>query len=125
MNKIFVSLNYGDKEIVKTITGMSSIYNGPVKREFVFVEGISTSWHEIEKKIKEALSQCSEVLFVVGDNNHNSPWIEREAQLALSQEKKIFLTRLPDTYGGIPKTLPKDKYEEIRWSGNHLANKLN
>ena len=125
-NRIFVSYNFNDREIGHSIKSMSSENGGQVTGEFVFVSGVSsTDSREIYNNIKDIISSCNKVLFVVGNNNHNSPWINKEVDLAISKGLEIFVVRIPGTYGGIPNNLPSYKYSEIVWNGYSLARELN
>jgi len=71
------------------------------------------------------MSGCDAALFVVGDNSHNSPWINREVELAVSKGLALVATQLPHTSGGIPNKL-KNNYANIaNWSMEDLAYYLN
>ena len=123
MKKIFVSYNFNDRSISHSVNGMSKDNNGPVNGRFVFVEGdvASNGAAAIDKKIGNTMNNCDVALFLVGNNNHNSPWIEREVELATSKGFPILVMKLPDSTGGVPQSLKNRSYRECSWGGNNLA----
>ena len=123
MKKIFVSYNFNDKSVSHSIKAMSIENNGPINALFVFVEGDSTcnESNAIDLKIRSTIQNCNMALFLIGNNNHNSPWIEREVQLAISKSLPILVMKLPDTTGGIPNSLKNKNYKECQCGGHNLA----
>ncbi|MGF1805502.1 TIR domain-containing protein [Aliivibrio sifiae] len=124
MKKIFVSYNFNDKKISHSVKGMSKDSNGPVNGRFVFVEGdvAFNGSDAIDLKIRNTMQNCNVALFLIGNNNHNSPWIEREVELATSKGFPILVMRLPNANGGIPHSLRNRSYKECSWGANNLAN---
>ncbi|SIO94773.1 toll/interleukin-1 receptor domain-containing protein [Vibrio spartinae] len=125
--KIFVSYNFNDKEIVHSVKNMLQSNGGKINGQFSFVTSdFSAQGNDaINKEIKKVMSDCDAALFLVGDNSHNSPWINREVQLAKSLNLHIVLTRLPDSRGAAPKGLTDSYYPEAEWKANDLAYCLN
>lgn len=123
MKKIFVSYNFNDRSISHNVKGMSIDNNGPVNGRFVFVEGDVTSngVAAIDEKIRKTMQNCDVALFLVGNNNHNSPWIEREVELATSKGLPILVMKLPDATGGAPQSLKNRRYKDCSWGANNLA----
>ncbi|MCG9738379.1 TIR domain-containing protein [Shewanella insulae] len=121
--KIFVSYNYKDSEITRTINSMVRDCGGIIDGVFVFVENDMSNLGEraIESEIRKVMNQCDAALFVVGDDCHNSPWINREAQLAKSLGLNIVITRIPYSDGGIPYELMGNRYAFSTWSSRDLA----
>lgn len=48
---------------------------------------------------------ASAVLVLLGNDTHNHPWIEYEAQFAQSHHVKVLLVRIPGTRGAAPPSL--------------------
>jgi len=70
-------------------------------------------------------NDCSAAIFVIGNNNHNSPWIDREAEIACSRDLGIIAVRLPDTTGALPPKLREMKIEIEDWGPDALCTALN
>ncbi|KZN12680.1 TIR domain-containing protein [Marinomonas sp. TW1] len=123
MKKVFVSHVFNDREITHSIKGMSVENSGVVNGRFVFVQNdVSIDGSAaIDREIRNVMSGCNVALFLVGNNNHNSPWIEREVDLATSKGLPIIIMRLPNTNGGVPNALKYKRYQECSWSANKLA----
>ncbi len=125
--RIFVSYNFKDAEVVRSVKGMLQSNGGRIDGQFVFVtnnvsaEGSSA----IDKEINRVLSGCDAALFVVGNNSHNSPWINREAQLAKSKNLCIVLTQFPGATGGVPHELASSSYLTAPWNLDDLSYYLN
>ncbi len=126
-NQIFVSYNFNDREISRSIQSFTRLHGGPVRGNFLFVENDVSTYGEaaIDKEIKEVMSGCDAAFFVIGNNNHNSPWINREAVLAMSKGLKIVISRLPNTNGGVPSQLRNIPYTEVQWTASNIAKELN
>ncbi|WDD97411.1 TIR domain-containing protein [Thalassomonas actiniarum] len=126
-NRIFVSYNFNDREISHSIKNFMQSHGGPVRGSFIFVENDVSAHGDtaIDKEIKDVMSGCDSAFFVVGDNNHNSPWINREADLAVSKGLKIVVTNLPNTYGGVPNLLRQIPHTKVKWKGSDIAEELN
>lgn len=125
--KTFTSYNYSDAEIARTTRSNFNNNGGPIQGKSVSLEeNMTDGGHRaIDNAIKEKMSQCDSALFVVGDNSHNSPWIEREAELAVSKGIPITVTQLPGTTGGIPNALKNIPHERANFSSTDLAKKIN
>lgn len=126
-NRIFVSYNFNDREISRSIKGFTQSHGGPVRGNFIFVENDVSAYGDtaIDKEIKEVMSGCDSAFFVIGNNNHNSPWINREAALAISKGLKIVVSSFPNTNGGVPSALRSLPYTEVNWTPSNIANELN
>lgn len=126
-NRIFVSYNFNDREISRSIKSFTQSRGGPVRGDFFFVENDVSIYGDmaIDKEIKEVMSGCDSAFFVIGNNNHNSPWINREAVIAMSKGLKIVISRLPNTNGGVPNQLRNIPYTEVQWIPSDIANELN
>ena len=68
-----------------------------------------TDQKKLYKDIKNTITQCNAAVFVVGNNNHNSPWIKKEADIVTSKRKPYFLLQLPNTNGAPPEKAKKGR----------------
>lgn len=118
MKRIFISYNYQDKEVVRSFKSMLASNGGVIDGELLFVdENLSVKGPSaIDREINTVISLCSHAFFVVGDNSHNSPWINREAELSISKGLNISILRLPRSSGGVPLVLKDFKFNEIEWN---------
>lgn len=125
--KIFVSYNFKDKEVSHSVKAFLQKHGGKIDGEFVFVTTDVSSEGDaaIDREIRLVQSGCDAALFLIGNNSHNSPWINREAQLAKSNNLCIVLTRLPGSSGGRPYELYNSNYPEAEWTEDNLAHYLN
>ncbi|NQZ10588.1 MAG: TIR domain-containing protein [Algicola sp.] len=73
---------------------------------------------------KRVMNGCDALLVIIGNNNHNSPWINREVELGISKNLPIVVTQLPNTTGGIPNKLRGMRYREVDWDDVDLAYEL-
>lgn len=126
-NRIFVSYNFNDREISRSIKSFTQLHGGPVRGDFIFVEKDVSVYGDtaIDKEIKEVMSGCDSAFFVIGNNNHNSPWINREAVLAMSKGLKIVVSSFPNTNGGVPSQLRNIPHTEVKWIPSNIAKELN
>ncbi|WP_165703927.1 TIR domain-containing protein [Enhygromyxa salina] len=56
----------------------------------------------IKNYLKPKLRGCAAVLCLVGDDTHNSHWVQYELDVATSLNKQIVLARVPNTRGAAP-----------------------
>lgn len=119
MKNIFVSYNFNDREMAHSIRSWSVEYGGSVNARFHFVNNVSQDGDlAIDREINTTMNNCDTVLFIVGNNSHNSPWINREAELANSKNLKKIVMRKSNA--GVPYSLGSN-YGECAWGGNALA----
>jgi len=126
-NRIFVSYNFNDREIGRSIKNFTQSYGGPVRGNFIFVENDVSAYGDdaIDDEIKSVMSGCDSAFFVVGNDNHNSPWINREAVLAMSKGLKIVVSSFPNANGGVPNQLRQIPHTEVKWQPSNIAKELN
>ncbi len=126
-SKIFVSYNFNDRAVVNTVKSMTQNAGGKIDGKFVFVTNdvSDQGGKAIDQEIRSVMSGCDAALFVVGDNSHNSPWINREVELAVSKGLSLVATQLPNTFGGIPNKLKNNNPQIAIWSMSDLAYYLN
>lgn len=126
-NRIFVSYNFNDREISRSINSFTQSQGGLVRGNFIFVKNDVSAYGDaaIDKEIKEVMSGCDSAFFVIGDNSHNSPWINREVDLAISKGLKIVVSNFPNTSGGVPNKLKHVPHTKVAWSPLDIARALN
>lgn len=127
MKKIFVSYNFKDRNTSHSIKGMSKENCGPVNGKFVFVENdVSRAGSAaIDREIKGVMQYCDMAIILIGDESHNSPWIGREVEIAISKNIPIIVMQQPNTSGGVPNSLKFKNYKECSWSGYALSQLVN
>ncbi|WP_201495281.1 TIR domain-containing protein [Rubrivivax sp. A210] len=124
--KTFISYAFDDKEIVHSGRSFTQAQGGQVQGQFVRVEKFVADKGEkaIDAEIKRVIDQCDAALFVVGNNNHNSPWIKREVELATSKGLKIVIARVPGTTGAIPEALVRQGRTEVSFTPKAISAQL-
>ena len=124
---IFVSYKFTDQEVVKTVSSMLQNNGGSIDGKFVYVTNDVSSQGEkaIDREINSVMERCDKALFIIGQNSHNSPWIKREVQLAISKGLKVVVTHINDTNYGIPNDLSDTHYSLAQWNMKNLSYNLN
>ena len=72
----------------------------------------------VKEEILSMIQGATAIVFLIGQNTHNHPWVNYEVECALSKNKKILLVRIPGTTGGKPKLLLK--HNEVKMDINTL-----
>jgi antiphage defense system Thoeris ThsB-like protein len=123
--KIFVSYNFRkDAHLAHNIKTFFQP-QGRCDGTPVFVENVSAQGDDaIDREINRVMEGCDAAVFVVGDDSHNSPWINREAELARSKPLGIVTVRAPGTTGGLPNVL-RGSPEPVDWGHDELCQALN
>ncbi|MFL5384503.1 MAG: toll/interleukin-1 receptor domain-containing protein [Longimicrobiaceae bacterium] len=125
--RIFISYNYADKALVHQIKDFFQPEGGLCQGKAISiippVGQLSTE--EIDRLVLETIRSCDIVLFVIGDNSHNRPWVDREVELAQSLARPRGAVQLPGTNGGLPKGLEKEGLKPLRWDHAELCAALN
>lgn len=78
----------------------------------------------VDAEINRVMSGCHAALFLIGDDTHNSRWIEREAALAISKDLPLVAVRAPHTTGAPPPSL-RGKAEVVDWGHEALCSAIN
>lgn len=76
----------------------------------------------IKTEILSMIQGAAAVIFLIGQNTHNHPWVNYEVEAAISKNRKIILIRIPGTTGQRPKSLLK--YSEIPLDVNKIKSAL-
>jgi predicted GTPase len=121
--KIFISYNFYDQEISHSVKNMFPSHCENILGKAMFVDNNQTNPNHgtIGKAIEQAISGCDIALFVIGHNNYNSPWLEREAQFADSLNIPIVLVLLPGTHGYVPNSLAGENHPIAQWDAYDIG----
>src|SRR4051812_11022851 len=98
---VFISYNFKNRELAHTLKNYFQDLGGPCEGKPLYVTNDVSEDGDaaIDREIRSVMDQCAAAIFVIGDDNHNSPWIEREAKIASSRNLAIVAVRLRDTKG--------------------------
>ncbi len=77
----------------------------------------------VKNYIKGVLGSCDKVICLIGDNSHNSTWINNEIDVAISQQKPIIPVRIPNTSGGLPPKIRNLK--AVNWNSQTIQEQIN
>lgn len=123
---VFISYNFlDDKEFAHNI-GLFFQPLGPCHGTPRFVRDVSAGGDDvIDLEIRRTIADCVAAVFVCGSNSHNSPWINREADLAINYGLGIVALRAPRATGGIPLQLRAVDPPIVDWGREHLCRALN
>jgi hypothetical protein len=91
------------------------------------VDSAKRTTEEIDKKIRTVMQACDIALFLKSDNVHNKPWIDREAQIAISLPIPIVVIPLLGCPAGLPSRLVGVRGIHIveNWDPDELCRTLN
>ena len=125
--RVFISYNYADKELVHQIKDFFQPEGWLCQGKAVSVIPPvgSLTEDEIDHLVQDTIRSSDIVLFVIGDSSHNRPWIDREVELAQSLGRPRGAVQLPDTRGGMPQGLVKERITPLQWNQRELCTALN
>jgi len=125
--RIFISYNFKDREIAHNIRPYFQSNGGTCQGKPLFIENDVSGQGDkaIDLEVRRIMKKCNIALFVIGDNVHSSPWINREAELAVSMDLKLAGVRFPKSNGGVPNILKHHKLPIAKWNQKDLAKVLN
>jgi hypothetical protein len=124
---VFISYNFKNRELSHTLKNYFQELGGPCEGKPLYVtrdvseEGAAA----IDLEIRAMMDRCTAAIFVIGDDNHNSPWIEREAEIASSRGIAIVAVRLRRTTGALPPKLREMNIQTEDWEPDALCTALN
>jgi len=125
MYNIFISFREIDRDNREGFEGMLKNPTSPLRanpissRNDVRNRGKGVVMGEIKRLMK----MSDIVIFLIGNDSHNSEWIDYEIQLALTWHYPYIVVRIPNTSGGFPVPLKNQEFEEI--SSNPIMIKQN
>jgi len=105
--KIFVSFKYSELEWKNNIESLfhsegAQVAVTPVWLSIPAANTPRISDTEIRKAIRDRVDACCGLIVVVGNDAHNSPWIDYELGLANALKKPKVAVRHPQATGGLP-----------------------
>jgi len=123
---VFISYNYADREVAHNVHVFFQPQGGACQGKPVLVqEDVASGGDEaIKEAIQDLMEECKAVLFVVGDDSHNSPWINYEAKLARSWGIPMVAVQAPNANGDVPNEI-KDQVKLVNWAHDTLCAALN
>jgi hypothetical protein len=120
--RVFLSFSFtADKGPLNDLLQFFQFKGGPVEATPAFMtEDLSAFGEEhIKAAIRQQMTGCVALLVLVGDEAHNSRWIQYEAGVANELGIPKYGMRHPARRGGFPNAHVGMK--EIAWSGTELA----
>lgn len=128
---IFISYRFKDRSIAHNVETFFQTQGGTCDGKPKYVENNLSSEAPavIDAEIKRVMDQCMGVLLVVGDDNHNSTWVDYEVAYADGCRLPIVAVRLPGYKGGVPNRVKnRVRNQEIpfvEWTQDALCDALN
>lgn len=124
---IFVSYNFNDRKVAKTVKKMMQRHQDDIEGQIVFIENDVSYNGEtaIDWEVEHVMEECDAALFVLGDDQRNSPWLDKEAKHAVARNIPILATTLPDTNIEQPRVLQNADCTMLHWNGAELSTHLN
>lgn len=125
---IFVSYNFNDRRVEQAVKNMMLEHKNDIDGEVVFVENdVSYNGNTaINWEIEHTMDKCDAALFVVGREDHNSPWLEKEANRAQLMHIPMLATCLPgEEIADNTQGLVKNNCVLLGWDSQELCTKLN
>jgi hypothetical protein len=126
--KVFVSYEFIEKEVARTLQSWFQAGGGTCQGQLVFVfDPDARTDPAIDRAILKEMCTCDIALFLTSENVHNKQWIDREAQVAESRNMPIVAIRLQGSPAGLPNRLKSRKNVHLvqDWSANALCPVLN
>jgi hypothetical protein len=124
---IFVSYNFNDKQVSNAVQNMISEHREDIHGKVVFVEN-DVSYNgatAVDWEIEHTMEDCDAALFVLGEEHHNSPWLDQECDHAISKNIPIMVTSLPGEDFHKPSSLNDENCTVLGWNSGELCNCMN
>lgn len=102
--QVFISFSHKNLDLRNDLRVMFAEWGGPIQATPVYLtedvreEGTPAVEREIQKKMQP----CCGLLLAVGEDVHNSEWIDYELNLAAGWQKPWAPVRHPRSKGGLP-----------------------
>lgn len=117
-NKIFLSFSETDRDIVTRIAkhAMDPSYESLNFRVAPFYERWQTkSISVIQNVVAKALKDTNRTIVLVGEDTHESIWVEVEVDMSIELNNSVYAMRLNNTNGEIPKCLKDRDIKVENW----------
>jgi hypothetical protein len=123
--RIFLSFSFVDKGLLNDLLLFFQPQGGPVMATptYMRTDFGNAGAERIKQVIREQMQGCAGVLLLVGDEAHNSRWIQYEMGVANELEIPKFGLRHPTRSGGAPNA--HSGMREISWKPGEVAAVLN
>jgi len=119
--QVFISFSHKNLDFRNDLRAMFAEWGGPIQATPVYItEDVrSQGTAAVERKIKEIMEPCRGLLLVVGEDVHNSEWIDYEIKLASGWQKPWAPVRHKQSKGGLPNSF-RDK-PVLPWDADAIA----
>jgi hypothetical protein len=123
--RIFLSFSFVDKGLLNDLLQFFQMKGGPVQATPAYMKTDfgDAGAERIKQAIREQMQGCVGVLLLVGDEAHNSRWIQYELGVANELQIPKFRLQHPTRSGGPPNAHSGTR--EIPWSPKEVAAVLN
>ncbi|NQZ11253.1 MAG: toll/interleukin-1 receptor domain-containing protein [Algicola sp.] len=124
---IFVSYDFNDREVAQVVKNMVMQHKNDIDGYLTFVEN-DVSYNgptAVNWEVEHTMENCDAALFVLGDQHHNSPWLNVEAQHAAGKHIPIMVTCLPGEDSAIPQSLVNENCTKHNWESGDLYTRMN
>lgn len=124
--RIFISYKWEDKEYYDGLNGLLQNPNNNYvhivieEREDLRSKGENS----VKDHLRRIIQNCDRVICLIGQDTHNSKWVQYELEVANSQKKRIIAVRVPGTTGGVPNLIRDRRISIIKWDANIINNAL-
>jgi hypothetical protein len=119
--RVFISFRFKEKGLRNDLLQFFQANGGPVQATPTYMTQDLSSLGEdhIKDVIRQQMEGCAGLLVLVGDDVHNSSWIQWEGGVANELGVPKFGIRHPAAHGGFPNA--HRGMREIDWDGEELA----
>lgn len=128
---IFISYRFKDRNIAHNVQTFFQDHGGTCDGKPKYVENnlSAEDTDVIKAEIKRVMDQCMGVLLVVGDDNHNSTWIDHEVAYADGKQMPMVAVRLDGYTGDVPQRVRNRVRDQVipfvTWKEGALCEALN
>ena len=126
MRNIFISFRETERDLREGFEGMLQNPTSPLRAYPISsrVDVRNKGEDAVRNEIKTLLRKSEIVIFLIGNDSHNSKWIDYEASLALTWHYPYIVVRLPDTTGNYPTPLKKKNIVEVNYNALEIKKHL-
>ncbi len=124
--RVFVSFNFNDKAVSDRVKLMLKAIGENTSVKWVWVEN-DVSYNgdtAIAWELEQLMSDCDCALFIIGDNPRTSPWLDKEASLAIARELSVICTILPEMSAQLPEFSKRLDCPVVSWHNEELADAI-
>ena len=123
---IYICYRYDDEKWKNDLISTMLNPNTPIKElPIIDRENLKGSPREDIKNYLNALfDDATKMLILLGNHTHNGYFVRYEINIAISRGIPIGIIRIPETRGGLPSILDKNKYEIMDWNVEKINNLL-